>query len=74
MPLHQSSALQWAECATCPDCEKILVLGQLPPESKRPFVQGRAQGWVIVCRSCGCEFPVRNCEIFQTEIEVPHIH
>ena len=74
MPLDQNSLLQWAECATCPDCEKILVLGQLPPESKRPFVQGRAQGWVIICRSCGCEFPVRNSEIFQTEVAITQIH
>src|SRR3954464_3671428 len=27
------------ECATCPECEKVLVLGLLAPENKRPFVE-----------------------------------
>ena len=74
MPLSQNSLLQWAECATCPDCEKILVLGQLPTESKRPFVQGGAQGWVIICRGCGCEFPVRHSEIFETQVAMTQVH
>ena len=53
MILPDDSATQIAECATCPECDRVLVLGHLPPESKRPFVQGRAQGWVLVCRGCG---------------------
>lgn len=63
-----------AECATCPECEKILVLGYLPPESKRPFVEGRSQGWVITCQGCGLEFPVRNSQIFQTEVDAQYVH
>ena len=74
MILPDDSATQIAVCATCPECDRVLVLGHLPPESKRPFVQGRAQGWVLVCRGCGCEFPVRNSQIFQAAIEVPQIH
>ena len=41
MILPDDSATQIAECATCPECDRVLVLGHLPPESKRPFVQGR---------------------------------
>ena len=74
MILPAEPATEIAECATCPECDRVLVLGHLPPESKRPFVQGRAQGWVLVCRGCGCEFPVRNSQIFQAAIEVPQIH
>ena len=71
MPLIQSHALELAECATCPECERVLVLSHLPPESKRPFVEGHAQGWVLLCRSCGCEFPVRSAELFQAQISAP---
>jgi hypothetical protein len=57
------------ECATCPDCEKIIVLGALLPENKRPFVEGRTQGWVIVCRGCGNEFPVRSSNVLPATVE-----
>jgi hypothetical protein len=63
MPIQQTRTISKLECATCPDCEKIIVLGTLPPESKRPFVEGRTQGWVVVCRGCGSEFPVRSSNI-----------
>ena len=63
MPIQQTRTISKLECATCPDCEKIIVLGTLPPESKRPFVEGRTQGWVIVCRGCGTEFPVRSANV-----------
>ena len=63
MPIQQTRTISKLECATCPDCEKIIVLGTLPPESKRPFVEGRTQGWVIVCRGCGSEFPVRSANV-----------
>ncbi len=66
MPIQQTRTIAMVECASCPDCEKILVLGMLPAESKRPFVEGRARGWVIICGGCGNEFPVRSAEIFQT--------
>jgi hypothetical protein len=60
MPIQQTRTIAMVECATCPDCEKIIVLATLAPESKRPFVEGRTQGWVIVCRACDNEFPVRS--------------
>jgi hypothetical protein len=69
MPIQETRSISKAECATCPDCEKILVLGALPSESKRPFVLGRTRGWVVVCR-CGKEFPVRSAQVSQTAVEV----
>jgi|GEM_PF-6880527 len=74
MGLSAGRITEIAECATCPECDCILVLGHLPPESKRPFVQGRSQGWVIVCRSCGNEFPVRHSQTFQAAVDVQHLH
>jgi hypothetical protein len=74
MSIPESRFISKVECATCPDCERVLVLGHLPPESKRPFVQGHAQGWVITCQGCGSEFPVRHSEIFQTAVEQPRVH
>lgn len=74
MPLDARHLTELAECATCPDCERVLVLGMLPPESKRPFVLGHAQGWVLVCRTCGCEFPVRSSELFQAPVPMTHVH
>ena len=50
MPIQQTRTISMVECVSCPDCEKILVLSTLPPESKRPFIEGHAQGWVIVCQ------------------------
>jgi hypothetical protein len=131
MPLPERRPTEWAECATCPDCERVLVLGHMPPESKRPFVLERARGergasaecaqaqregeaaqrcgalgktergasavaaraqregeavspanvaeplvtgWVLICRTCGCEFPVRSSEIVHMPVEVPQVH
>ena len=38
----------WAECATCPECQKILVLDCLPPECKRPSsVSAVSASWAI---------------------------
>lgn len=69
MPIQQTRTISTVECATCPDCEKILVLSTLPPESKRPFVEGRTHGWVIVCGTCGSEFPVRSSKVLQPAVE-----
>ncbi len=69
MPIQPTRTISKLECASCPDCEKIIVLGALPPESKRPFVEGRTQGWVIVCRGCGSEFPVRSSNILPVAAE-----
>ncbi|HTD24534.1 MAG TPA: hypothetical protein VK738_17885 [Terriglobales bacterium] len=69
MPIQETRSISKAECATCPDCEKILVLGALSAESKRPFVLGRTRGWVVVCR-CGKEFPVRSAQVFQNAVGV----
>ena len=63
MPIQQTRTISMLECATCPDCEKIMVLGTLPPENKRSFVEGATQGWVIVCSGCGSEFPVRSSNV-----------
>ena len=68
MPLQETQLISMVECASCPDCEKVLILGTLPPQSKRPFVEGRSQGWVIVCGGCGNEFAVRSGKIFQTAV------
>ena len=74
MPIQQTRTISMVECVSCPDCEKILVLSTLPPESKRPFIEGHAQGWVIVCQGCGSEFPVRHSEIFHTAVEHARVH
>ncbi len=71
MPIQQTRTISMVECVSCPDCEKILVLSTLPPESKRPFIEGHAQGWVIVCQGCGSEFPVRSSKILQTVERTP---
>jgi len=63
-----------AECAACPDCERVLVLSYLPAEHKRPFVHAGSQGWVITCHCCGSEFPVRHSELFRTLIEPERMH
>ena len=63
-----------AECATCPQCEKVLVLGLLAPEQKRPFVEAHSQGWVLTCPGCGNDFPARAAEIFQTAVEMARVH
>ena len=68
MPIQQTRIISKVECATCPDCEKILILSMLPPESKRPFIEGRMHGWVIVCRVCGSEFPVRSSKVLQPAV------
>jgi len=70
MPIQQTRTISKLECATCPDCEKIIILSTLPPESKRPFVEGRTQGWVVVCRGCGSEFPVRSSNILPVAAEL----
>lgn len=72
MPLQETRLISMLECASCPDCEKVLVLGSLPAESKRPFVEGRSQGWVIVC-GCGNEFAVRSAKIFQTAVHTARL-
>jgi hypothetical protein len=72
MPVARTPAL--AECASCPDCDKVLVLSFLPLEHKRPFVHAGDQGWVIICHSCGSEFPVRHAELFRTSIEPERMH
>lgn len=72
MPIQETRSISnsKAECVACPDCEKILVLNTLSAESKRPFVLGSTRGWVVVCRGCGKEFPVRSAQVFQTTVEV----
>lgn len=74
MPIQETRPISMVECATCPDCEKVLVLGSLPPQNKRPFVEGRSQGWVIICGGCGNEFAVRSAKIFQTAIQTSSLH
>jgi len=74
MPLDVRHAVALAECATCPECEKVLVLGLLAPENKRPFVEGHMQGWVLTCTSCGADFPARVGEIFHTPVEMQRVH
>ena len=64
----------WAECATCPECQKILVLDYLAPENKRPFVEGPATGWVLTCPTCGTDFPARASQIFHTAVEMARVH
>jgi transcription elongation factor Elf1 len=74
MPVDVRHAVALAECATCPECEKVLVLGLLAPEYKRPFVEGHMQGWVLTCTACGTDFPARVGEIFHTPVEMQRIH
>jgi uncharacterized protein YbaR (Trm112 family) len=74
MPIAEGRMTEWAECAACPECERVLVLGHLPAESKRPFVEGRSQGWVLICRTCGCEFPVRSSELMHLPVEISAVH
>ena len=74
MTLDVRHAVALAECATCPECEKVLVLGLLAPENKRPFVEGHMQGWVLTCTSCGADFPARVGEIFHTPVEMQRVH
>jgi transcription elongation factor Elf1 len=73
MPV-EARASTLAECAACPDCEKVLVLSFLPTEYKRPFVHAGCQGWVLKCHCCGNEFPVRHSELFRTTIEPQRVH
>jgi transcription elongation factor Elf1 len=74
MSVDVRHAVALAECATCPECEKVLVLGLLAPENKRPFVEGHMQGWVLTCTSCGADFPARVGEIFHTPVEMQRVH
>jgi transcription elongation factor Elf1 len=74
MPVDVRHAVALAECATCPECEKVLVLGLLAPEYKRPFVEGHMQGWVLTCTGCGTDFPARVGEIFHTPVEMQRVH
>jgi transcription elongation factor Elf1 len=74
MALAARRLTEYVDCASCPECERVLVLHQLPPESKRPFVQGHSQGFVLVCRACGCEFPVRTSELMHLPVEISPVH